>query len=181
MYARYLWPQLGEALAAAADGDGGPLLGMSDEYLDRSTRGTYDNSFEANTAINCLDHSGPRTEQGWYDDAQRAAAVAPRLGFAIVYTTQVCATWPVKARPARVPHGKGNPPAVVIGGIHDPATPYAWSVALHKDLKGSRLITRARDGAGDGHTSYGPASPCVTRLVDAYLLRKALPPVGATC
>jgi TAP-like protein len=34
--------------------------------------------------------------------------------------------------------------------------------------------------AGWGHTAYG-RSECVTRLVDAYLLRGALPPKGKVC
>jgi pimeloyl-ACP methyl ester carboxylesterase len=181
MYSRYLWPRLAQSLQDATAGRGRGLLDMSDSYLSRGPDGSYDSSFESNLAVNCVDHAGPRNEQGWYDAARRAARTAPRLGFAIVYTSLACATWPVPARPAVRIDGAGAPPVVVVGGRHDPATPYSWAVALHKDLLRSRLITRDRDASGDGHTSYGGISPCTVRYVDAYLLKGALPPAGARC
>jgi len=65
----------------------------------------------------------------------------------------------------------------VIGTTRDPATPYAWSVALAGQLSRGVLLTYD----GDGHTVYRTGGPgCVREVVDAYLLRADEPPV-TTC
>jgi hypothetical protein len=84
--------------------------------------------------------------------------------------------WPVPARAARIPHGKGAPPVLVVGTSHDPATPYAWAQAMTRDLTGARLLTRD----GDGHTAYG-RSGCIRAAVDAYLVSRTLPAKGTRC
>jgi hypothetical protein len=40
-----------------------------------------------------------------------------------------------------VPDGAGLGPVLVIGNLRDPATPYASSVAMHRLLPTSRLVT----------------------------------------
>jgi hypothetical protein len=57
---------------------------------------------------------------------------------------------------------------VVVGTTGDPATPYAWSVALADQLEKGVLVTYR----GDGHTVYRTgASACVRKVVDAYLIQ----------
>ena len=71
----------------------------------------------------------------------------------------------------------GSPPVLVIGTTRDPATPYAWSVALAGQL--SRGVLLSYDG--DGHTVYRTGAPaCVRDVVDGYLLAAAEPLV-TTC
>jgi len=176
MYARSLWPSLGSALAAAEKGDAGQLEDLSDSYTDRDPSGHYSDSTDANYAVNCLDHAGPRTEQGWYDAAEAVAAAAPRLGPAIVYNTLPCAYWPVPARPALPIDAAGAPPIVVVGTTHDPATPYPWAQSLARQLRSGVLVTRD----GDGHTAYGPGS-CVVAPIDRYLLTLVPPARGFRC
>ena len=64
----------------------------------------------------------------------------------------------------------------MVGATGDPATPYAWSVALAKELQSGVLVTRK----GEGHTSYD-ASNCVQKAVDAYLLDLKVPKDGLRC
>ena len=66
---------------------------------------------------------------------------------------------------------------LIIGGLHDPATPYAWAQALHRQLPTSMLLTFT----GDGHTTYGNGSDCVDPAVDAYLVHGTLPAPDTRC
>lgn len=68
-------------------------------------------------------------------------------------------------------------PVLLVATRHDPATPYAGTVALQRVLPGSALLTFD----ADGHTIVGRGSRCVDRAVSAYLLDATLPPAGATC
>jgi hypothetical protein len=71
----------------------------------------------------------------------------------------------------------GSPPVVVVGTTGDPATPYAWSVALAGQLSKGVLVTYR----GDGHTVYRTgASACVRRAVNRYLIDAAAP-APTTC
>ncbi|HVU73779.1 MAG TPA: alpha/beta hydrolase [Mycobacteriales bacterium] len=176
VYARARWAVLAQALRDARNGDGAGLLALSDSYTRRNGAGHYDDSFDAFNAVTCLDHAAPRGEPAWFAVAQRARKVAPRIGAGVVYSGLQCAVWPVPARPARIPHGRGAPPVLVVGTTHDPATPYAWAQAMARDLDGARLLTRD----GDGHTAYG-RSGCVRAAVDAYLVSRTLPAKGTRC
>ena len=176
VYARTRWDSLAQALSTARAGDGSGLLTLSDSYTRRDGSGHYDDSFDAYNAITCLDHAAPRGEPAWFAVAQQARRVAPRSGAAIAYTGVQCAVWPVPPRAARIPHGKGAPPVLVVGTSHDPATPSSWAQALTRDLTGARLLTRD----GDGHTAYG-RSGCIRAAVDSYLVSRTLPAKGTLC
>ena len=95
----------------------------------------------------------------------------------IAYNDLACAFWPVAAqRTPKAVTAAGAPPIVVVGSTGDPATPYAWAVALAKELDSGVLVTRN----GEGHTAYR-ASSCVRDAIDAYLLKLTVPKDGLTC
>ena len=179
------WPALAEALAAGARGNGAPLLALRDAYLDRRAEG-YGNLVEANLAVSCVDRPWPRTTAPYLALARRLATDAPRFGPAIALSALTCASWPVPphdarlapAPPARPPvPGEPAPSVLVVGTTGDPATPYAWSVALARQLASDVLLT----WRGEGHTVYRASGPsCVVEQVDAYLLELRTP-ARATC
>jgi pimeloyl-ACP methyl ester carboxylesterase len=180
LYSADSWPRLDAALTAAQKGDGGPLLQLSDLYLDRSPDGTYSNSEEAGLAINCLDRPVP-TSLATYDAlAGPFASAAPFFGPAFQYSNLTCAYWstpPVSfPAPASI---ASSPPLLLVGGTHDPATPYIWSQAVAASLPSSVLLTRD----GYGHTSYGTPGygGCIERDVDAYLISLTLPAPNTIC
>lgn len=173
LYSTSYWPFLGGALADAAGGDGSALLTLSDLYLERDA-GRYENTIEANFAVNCLDRPWPKDLASYQRLADSLAKSAPRFGPAIAWSGSACAVWPVP--PTGSPHavrGTGSPPVVVIGTTRDPATPYAWAVGLADQLAKGVLVTFD----GDGHTAYRKgAVACITEPVTAYLLTGAAPP-----
>lgn len=166
------WPAIAAALTAAQRGVGGPLLALNDSYLERDAKG-YANVTEANLAVNCIDRPWPREAAPYLALADRVRRDAPRFGPAIALSGLACAEWPVA--PVGEPHAvtaPGAPPVVVIGTTADPATPFAWSVALADQLSSGVLLTHR----GDGHTVYRVgAPPCLRVPVDRYLLTGAAP------
>jgi pimeloyl-ACP methyl ester carboxylesterase len=177
LYDQQAWPILRQALAAAYKGDGTILLGLADAYFEREADGTFSNSTDANTAINCLDHGHPVTSAAYARQARTAIAKAPHLGPYVVGYTNPCVYWPIKSRADRPLHAKGAAPIVVVGTERDVATPFAWSKALASQLSSGVLIRFD----GDGHTAYRTGSACVDGLVDRYLISGVAPKDGTRC
>jgi hypothetical protein len=74
-------------------------------------------------------------------------------------------------------HSPSAPPALVIGGTYDPATPYRWTKRLAADLGNARLLT----ARGNGHGAITTLAPCILAPVLAYLEEGTLPPESTTC
>ena len=165
LYSTSYWPFLGSALADAAKDDGASLLTLSDLYLERDANG-YDNTIEANFAVNCVDRPWPKDLASYQRLADQLGKTAPRFGPAIAWSGSACAVWPVPSTgKPHVVRAASAPPVVVIGTTRDPATPYAWAVGLADQLDKGVLITFD----GDGHTAYRRGAPvCITEPVTAY-------------
>jgi hypothetical protein len=166
------WPAIAAGLVQAERGDGSTLLALNDSYLERGPEG-YANTSEANLAVNCIDRPWPRESAPYLALAEEVRADSPRFGPAIALSGLACADWPVDAvLQPRTIAAQGAPPVVVIGTTGDPATPYAWSVALADQLESGVLVTYE----GDGHTVYRAGAPtCLRTPVDQYLLTGKAP------
>ena len=109
----------------------------------------------------------------------RAAAAAwsrgarvPDMARAMSWGNAPCAQW--FGHSGRVPGPASTTttaPILVVGTTYDPATPYAWSQALSRQLPTSTLLTYV----GDGHTAFGGNSRCIDDAVTGYLLTGNLP------
>ena len=173
------YPLLREALAAAEQGQGQPLLTLADEYASRRADGTYpDNQFEAMYAVNCLDRrdvDGPAAVQRSLPAFQ---ARSPLLGAYLAWSGLPCAYWPDSPTGrAGAITAAGAAPILVVGTTGDPATPYAWAAGLARQLDSGVLLTLQ----GTGHTAYRQGSACIDSAVDAYLLAGLPPPDGKRC
>lgn len=176
LYSTQNWGDLGLALGAASHGDGTYLLELFDEYTGRHADGSYDNLFEANAAINCLDAPAP-SEAAIQAAQSQAESTAPVFGPQNLYSELTCSVWPVKATGHVGPiRAAGSPPIVVVGSTGDPITPYQWAQALAGQLENGVLLTRV----GDGHTGYRSSS-CIRAAVDAYLIDLTVPQRGTRC
>jgi len=175
MYDPTSWSLFYTAFAQAVAGDVTALVAAADQLEGRGPNG-YDHSMEANAAINCADHAVPESLSSYDQMASSIEAAQPRFGQSEVYSLLTCAYWPVRgAQPAPL-HVTSAPHILLVGATHDPATPYAWSQSLEKQLSGSVLLTRD----GYGHTSY-LFSACVRSAVNAYLTGLTLPAAGTVC
>lgn len=180
LYDDQYWPILSEALRAAmTNRDGSQLLFLADLVADRQADGTYaSNSTVALTAINCLDLPVNADPAAMDAEAEKLIAASPTFGRFFAYGEIACDVWPVDAVGVRGPlAAEGAAPILVIGTTGDPATPYAWSVALAEQLESGLLLTFD----GEGHTAYGRSNDCVTDAVDGYLIDGAVPEDGLVC
>ena len=77
-----------------------------------------------------------------------------------VFVGLVAHRWPVRSRDTfdgDYENPADAPTILVIGGTHDPATPYQWAERLTDDLGNARLLTYR----SDGHGAIGDGDPCV--------------------
>jgi pimeloyl-ACP methyl ester carboxylesterase len=178
LYNRDNWTLLSQGLGQAMDGNGSTLLLLADFYASREGDTYEDNSAEAIQAINCLDDPfaiGPAEVPAQYPDFER---VSPTFGRVFAWGLVGCRG--IQVRSAEKPldiRGEGAAPIVVTGTTRDPATPYAWAVALSDQLASGVLVSRD----GDGHTAYNAGNECVDEAIEAYLIEGTVPEDGLRC
>lgn len=177
LYAKKQWPKLASALLAAKRGDAAGLLTLADDYLQR-INGHYTNIADANEAVTCNDSPPTPGDARLRSLARMWAHRFPVFGRWFATELVTCQRWqPQRTVPPR-PTAPSTPDTVlVIGNLHDPATPY----------KGARDLTRVMGHAellswnGEGHTSYLNGSACINHYVDDYFVDGALPPPHTVC
>jgi pimeloyl-ACP methyl ester carboxylesterase len=176
LYERPEWPLLKSALSGAFGGDGTILVELADSLLERNPNGTYSNLSDAELSVDCVDRPWPRTVAAFAAAAAAAAKAAPLFGASNVWGSLPCAYWPVQPDELNI-RAAGAPPILVVGDLHDPATPYQWAVNLSRDLASGVLL----GWNGEGHTSYFQGSSCVDSTVDSYLISLHVPRSGTVC
>ncbi len=176
LYTKELWTPLAEGLRQAQQGDSSLLLQVADVLSGRRADGTWENLWEVNSAVNCLDDSDRDSLDQIESLATDLQSVSPRFGPVIAWSNLQCTNWPVPPEPIPVAVAAGAPPIVVIGTTRDPATPYVWAERMADTLESGVLITRD----GDGHGGYLD-SPCVAQMVNDYLINLTVPPPKAFC
>ena len=148
---------------------GGDAQGCSrwpTQYNEREADGHYTNITDANTTITCNDAKPGPTDA----TIQATATRGPR-------STRCSAYGPPRAL-FRARTGSPSAPrsatqtaataaqVLVVGNLHDPATPYQGAKDLAKTMGNAALLT----WDGEGHTSYLQGSSCVDDYVDDYLI-----------
>lgn len=173
MYDPQRWPDLAEGLGEADRGDSGTLWELTDAS-GAGPEARQEN--DARFVINCTDSPPGPTETESRAAAARFRAQFPTLGVWGSWPLIGCAFWTAK-RTLTPPAAPTAPPLVVVGTVHDPATPYAGAVSMAKVLgNGSSLLT----WEGAGHTAF-TRSPCVDAVLDDYLISLTLPADGTRC
>ncbi|WP_116995585.1 alpha/beta fold hydrolase [Desertimonas flava] len=177
MYSESSWPQLSDALVAAAEGDGSGLLALYDAYYQRQPDGTWDNSLEAFQSIVCMDTADRPTVEQEDADAERYQEVAPRYA-PNTTGTYFCTFFPESTDPRVEITGAGAGPIVVCGANGDAATPLASTRNMAAALEDGRLVVIDYDG----HTCYGnDPSGCGDEIIDEYLVDLVVPPEVTNC
>jgi pimeloyl-ACP methyl ester carboxylesterase len=182
LYERQEWPTLKSALSEAFGGDGTVLVELANLLMERKPNGTYSNLSDAELSVDCVDRPWPRSLAAWRAAASSAAKAAPLFGAANVWGSLPCAYWPVASSALSVSSAMrvravGARPILVVGDLHDPATPYQWARSLSRELASGVLL----GWNGEGHTSYMEGSSCVNNAVDTYLITLVTPRIGTIC
>lgn len=181
MYSTDMWELLTEALVSAYRGDGTGLLELSWMGSDQTGPTTFGSNMQsAYYAINCWDAPATPGAVGLASAARQWAknAPIPELAKSMSWSNAPCSLWFAHdTQQLAAATSTTTAPILIIGTRFDPATPYVWSQALHKQLTTSTLLTYG----GNGHTAFGGGSNCIDSRVSAYLLTGLLPPAGKIC
>ena len=179
LYDKSSWPYLSDMFGEIRKGKTDTAFLLADFYNGRNSDGTYkDNSLVAFDAINCLDYPVVTDPEEIARQDALLVAAAPTTTRPSVLGDVVCQNWPFHNRTPPAPvTGKGAAPILVLSSTGDPATPYAWGVALSKQLRSAHLITRH----GEGHTAYNRGIPCVDNAVDRYFTTGKVPTSDPDC
>jgi len=185
LYSESYWADLTQMFTELKQGDPTLTFTSADYYNQRGQNGTYDsNSNDVYIAATCADGDFRTDDASTLDRIAEIDAFAPILGkyatyddFAVLDTA--CTHWPYP-RGADLPRtfeAKGAGPILVIGTSNDPATPYASSVSLAKQLSSGVLISYE----GEGHTVYNQGVSCIDDVVDAYFTQGTVPSSDPMC
>ena len=163
--------------AAAANGDGAPVLALADLRNERLPDGSYGPGSAAFLAVSCLDFPITRDPAAYEALAAKAATIAPRLGAYYATWTLPCVFWPAppttgspRTRRRRCAADSGDrrharhPGRLLLVGGH------------------GRPARVRRPAAAGGHRA--PVlleSACVVEAVNAYLIDLTLPPPDLIC
>ena len=179
LYSRNYWILLTQALRAALGGDGQPLMLLADAYAGRNPDGTFqNNSMEAFFAISCLDDPWSIPAARVPSQSPAFEKASPVFGKVFAWTLTSCRGFtPRSDQPVPTIHAKGAAPIVVVGTTRDPATPFAWAVALAHQLDSGVLLRRD----GDGHTGYHTGNTCIDDAVESYLVSGIVPKNNTSC
>jgi hypothetical protein len=172
------WEFLAEALREVYDATFSPSAGSPATAALATSGFAYDNGFDAFLSVACADSVNPRDPAAWPRAVAQQAQFAPVFAANWIYASEPCSTWPVVSEDHYLgPFDRVTAaPVLVIGNVHDPATPYHGAKTVDELLPHSRLLTLN----ADGHTSW-MTSPCIDKYVEGYLVRGHLPPVGTAC
>ncbi|MES9543647.1 MULTISPECIES: alpha/beta fold hydrolase [unclassified Actinomadura] len=140
----------------------------------------YYNDLEAFSGVTCTDGLHPKKAGSWPAQTAASDKRAPYFGRAWGWGSVQCAgdAWKVRDEDAYTGpfNRRTSAPVLFVGNYYDPATNYKEAVSSSKMLPNSRLLS----SNSWGHTAYG-TSDCVTKAVEGYLVRVALPPAGKVC
>jgi len=184
LYAESRWRDMSTMFTALHAGDPAPTFESADDYNSRNSDGTYaSNSFDVYVAATCVDGDFASDPASTLDRIDEIDAAAPILGRYFAYDDfavldVACSHWPYPR--ADLPtsfEATGAGPILVIGTTNDPATPYASSVSLAKQLSSGVLITHK----GEGHTVYNQGNTCIDDTVDAYFVSGTVPSADPMC
>jgi pimeloyl-ACP methyl ester carboxylesterase len=176
LYTQSNWPALGTALRQAQRGDAKGLFELVDDYSQRSSNGEFSNLLDVYGVVTCNDQGTDPSDAQIQATAQEWARRYPLFGLWFAANLLQCRAWQPHRHPVPPETASGSPPILVIGNVHDPATPYQGAVNLARTLGTGVLLS----WNGEGHTSYG-GSACVEQKVNAYLINRTLPTPNTTC
>lgn len=177
LYDTTLWGTAAQAIKDVRTDGGAVILSLVDQQVGRQPDGTYDNSSDVQTMVNCSDSTERPTVQQAQESAARIIAAVPTFGNALGWSELGCIGWPQPANPVPPLTGAGAPTVLVVGTLGDPATPYQWAQQMAATLQDAVLLTYE----GDGHTAFLHGGPCIDDAVVDYLVDLKVPAAGTSC
>jgi pimeloyl-ACP methyl ester carboxylesterase len=172
------WPALASALAAARNGDGSGVLTLADAHEGLGPGGDSgpgDAGYDLGLVQQCNDVSARQTVDQVGAAARRAQAGDPVFGGWFAQRPLACSSWPVPTDTSAPLAGTATP-TLLLGTAADPQVPLAESQRVAAGMQGSVLVS----WLGAGHGAY-PRTPCITGVVDDFLVGGRIPREETVC
>ncbi len=171
------WADLDEILYETALGNSAGIFAMIENvYGSPVADSAPADQSDANYVINCNDSDLGPTDEQIRSQGPAMANDFPIFGAHSAFDLFACKTWQPQRSVLEPPAAATSNKLLVVGTIHDAATPYAGAVALTRILGNATLLTW--DGNNHSATVY---STCVAELASHYLIDLTLPPDGTHC
>ncbi|MFE0061034.1 alpha/beta hydrolase [Streptomyces sp. NPDC059003] len=125
----------------------------------------------------------PEDSETYWKNMQRSRATQPVFGPLVNDMTAPCAFWKSTPREPGTRIVNNHVPVLMLQAVRDNNVPYDGALALHRKLKGSRLLSadiRSHGVYGRGAEGKTPV-PCADDAVNAYLGGRKLPARDLTC
>ncbi|MFD9886201.1 alpha/beta hydrolase [Streptomyces alboflavus] len=151
--------------------------GRQARELSGAQEQSMDNMTSSQLAVVCSDASWPRDPETYRRDAIRDAARYPLYGD-FASTIAPCAYWDKGAEPATKVDNKVK--SLVVQNEWDSQTPLVTGKAMHRALKGSRMVT-VSGGEGHGVVFGDSRNACAEKATMGYLVTGKLPAKDLTC
>lgn len=186
LYSREVWPTLDQALANAEAGKPDLLFTLADNIEGRNAKDDWTNINQANEVIDCASGLDPALPPDPQSAIAKLQAEAPRFAANVTIDTLTppCDKIGIVNPPAAaITAYTGSGPILVVGGQHDPATPFRWATQMVTDFGGAAsaggtanvtLVTFT----GEGHSTF-LTSTCTTNIM-AELISTAKQAAGGT-
>ncbi len=182
------WPLLTEGLAQAMNAHDGTALVRNAASVSASSNSMPPPTTEkqvverlrvryAFSANRCLDFPDAGNESSWDAELASYRHDYPVFHSSLPQMDAFCHGWGHTSRTEAVDVDvEATNPVLVVGILHDPATPYPWSKALVSRIRNSHLLSVDMYG----HVATGQNSCTMARISD-YLVNGTLPSDGEVC
>ncbi|WP_031052664.1 alpha/beta hydrolase [Streptomyces sp. NRRL F-5702] len=153
------------------------LRPVAPHAANRAAAAPADNMTASFWAVVCGDNSAawPRNPESYRRDAIEDKGRYPIFGD-FASSIKPCAFWDRSVERATKVNNKVG--SLVVQNEWDSQTPLPSGQALHRQLKGSKMVTVR---GGEGHGIYPSGNPCTDGAIDRYLLTGKLPAKDITC
>ncbi|QEU95585.1 alpha/beta hydrolase [Streptomyces kanamyceticus] len=170
--------------AAGEEVEPGPALAAMLAFLNSPE---VENSMLGGAMFMCGDGGWPaggwpKDPETYWKNMEGSRATQPVFGPYVNSMIAPCAFWNSAPREPGTKIGN-KVPVLMLQARLDNNVPYEGALALHRKLKGSRLLTadiRSHGVYGRGNEGH-TAIPCADRTVNAYLRDGKLPAADVTC
>ncbi|MFJ7342849.1 alpha/beta hydrolase [Streptomyces sp. NPDC101110] len=181
LYDKKTWPVLTKGLRQGMSEQRGDILrALADAFVERDPKGRYSTLQSSHLAISCADSRERPSAAEVASLRMKFMNASKVFGASSAEGIDACNEWPVRGRSKRLDvSAAGAKSILVIGQTGDPATPVAGARKLARAL--GRNVGVDITVAGEGHGAYFAGKPCLTRLVDDYLLWNVTPSNGTHC
>ena len=182
------WPLLTEGLAQAMNAHDGTALVRNAASVSASSNSVPPPTTEKQvverlrtryvfSANRCLDFPDAGNESSWDAELASYRRDYPVFHSSLPQMNAFCHGWGHTSRTEAVDVDvEATNPVLVVGILHDPATPYPWSKALVSRIRNSHLLSVDMYS----HVATGQNSCTMARISD-YLVNGTLPSDGEVC